>query len=313
MTAGKKATPAPASKELAINEGAVRADFATIAALGAQEQERVTALAHQIGYEGSLTVGALEDEIRFYQRRTVEAILETGKRLLLLKELTPHGEFVKRSELLGFHIKTAQRFMQAALKTAKSDKLSFLSTQVKNGSAFLELVTHDEDEIKAIEGMDDFDRLSASQLRAALREAKAEKEAVDQLVETKNKIIDRQKVDIQRFEKLPPDEKLQALQKDVADAMNDASGAILGRMRGAILALVNAGDDRHAHDVLLAGLVGQVQARLAELRDEFNLPDVSSAAQQKLAAEVDQWWGTPAEIEAEKAAQAKARSATARA
>lgn len=289
MTVGRKATATPTSKEVALNEGVVRADFNTVAELGVQEQQRVTALAEQIGYQGSLTVGTLEDEIRFYQRQTVEAILQTGKRLLLLKELTPHGEFVKRSELLGFHIKTAQRFMQAAMKTAKSDKLSFLSTQVKNGSAFLELVTHDDEELKAIEGMDDVDRMSASQLRAAFRDMKAEKEAVDQLVETKNKIIDRQKVEIKRFEKLPPDEKMQALQKDASDAMNDASGAILGRMRNAFLALVNLGDDRHEHDVFLAGLVGQVQARMTELREEFNLPDVSNAADAQLAAEVAQW------------------------
>jgi hypothetical protein len=175
MTAGRKTTPVPTSKELAINEATVRADFNAVAALGAQEQERVTALAEQIGYVGSLTVGALEDEIRFYQRQTVEAILQTGKRLLLLKEMTPHGEFVKRAELLGFHAKTAQRFMQAALKTSKSDKLSFLSAQVKNGSAFLELVTHDDDELTLLDGMDDVDRMSASQLRAALRKAETEK------------------------------------------------------------------------------------------------------------------------------------------
>ena len=289
MNAGRKPTPAPESRELAINTATVRGDFDSLAELGAQEQERVTALAHQIGYEGSLTVGTLEDEIRFYQRRTVEAILETGKRLLLLKELTPHGEFTKRAELLGFSGPTARRFMQAAEKTAKSLKLSVLSTQVKNGSAFLELITHDDDELTALEGMDDVDRLSASQLRAALRDMKAEKEAVDQLVQAKNKTIDRLKIDVQRFEKLAPDEKLQALQKDVADAMNDASGAILGRMRGAILALVNASDERDAHDVLLAGLVGQVQARLTDLREEFNLPDVSNAADAALAAEMAQW------------------------
>jgi hypothetical protein len=289
MTAGRKSASAPASKELAINATAVRADFTTVAELGAQEQERVTALAHQIGYDGSLTVGSLEDEIRFYQRRTVEAILETGKRLLLLQELTPRGEFDARAELLGFSRRTAYRFMQAASKTAKSAKLAQISAQIKNGSAFLELVTHDDEELKTLEGMDDVDRMSASQLRAAFRDMKAEKEAVDQLVETKNKIIDRQKVEIKRFEKLPPDEKMQALQKDASDAMNDASGAILGRMRNAFLALVNLGDDRHEHDVFLTGLVGQVQARLTELREEFNLPDVSNAADAQLVAEMTQW------------------------
>ncbi len=62
----------------------------------------VAGLATQLGYEGALTVGALEDEIRFFQQRTVEAVMELGKRLLILKEITPHGEFNKRVEMLNF-------------------------------------------------------------------------------------------------------------------------------------------------------------------------------------------------------------------
>jgi hypothetical protein len=242
-----------------------------------QQDEAVRSLAKQIGYEGSLTVGTLEDEIRFYQRQTVEAILQTGKRLLLLKEMTPRGEFDSRVELLGFSRRTAYRFMQAAFKTSNSANLARIGTLVKSASAFLELVTHDDDELQALDGMDDVDRMSASQLRAALRESKNEKEAVEKLVETKNKIIDRQKVEVDRFEKLPPSEKLQALQKDVSDAMNDARGSVMGRMRQAVIALVNAGDDRGEHDVFIAGLLGQVQADLNALRDEFSLPDVSNA------------------------------------
>ena len=45
-------------------------------------------LVAQIGYDGSLSVGAIEDEIRFYQRRSMEALLECDKRLLLLRGKT---------------------------------------------------------------------------------------------------------------------------------------------------------------------------------------------------------------------------------
>lgn len=143
------------------------------------------AMAAQMGYEGSLTVEALEDEIRFYQRRTVEAILETGKRLLVLRELTGHGnssqigtneDFPKRVELLGFSRSTAYRFMQAAAKTANSANLAALSSQIKSASAFLELVTHDDDALESLKDMDDIDRMSASQLRSTLRQAKADKQ-----------------------------------------------------------------------------------------------------------------------------------------
>lgn len=161
------ATPA----DMAAQEAGARNALAVI------EAEAAT-LAQELGYQGALTVGTLEDEIRFYQRRTVEAILETGKRLLLLKQITGHGNssqigtnFDKRLELLGFSRSTAYRFMQAAAKTAKSAKLAVLQYEIKSASAFLELVTHDDDVLENLQDMDDIDRLSASQLRERLRQA----------------------------------------------------------------------------------------------------------------------------------------------
>ena len=112
------------------------------AMLAMREQgTQVATLAEQIGYDGSLTVGALEDGIRFYQRRSVEALLEVGKRLLLLKEITPHGEFSERVDMLGISDRTARRFMQAAAKTAKSATVAVLADKVKNQKAFSAFLT----------------------------------------------------------------------------------------------------------------------------------------------------------------------------
>ncbi len=136
-----------------------------------EQSSKALALATELGYQGAISAGALEDGIRFYQRRSVEALLECGKLLLLLKEVTPHGDFTPRVELLGFSERTARRFMQAAAKTLKSANLAALSTQVKSTSAFLELVTHDEDVLENLQELDDIDRMSASQLREALRQS----------------------------------------------------------------------------------------------------------------------------------------------
>lgn len=169
----------------------------------AQQSAQALALATELGYQGALTPGALEDEIRFYQRRSVEALLECGKRLLLLKEVAPHGEFTQRVELLGFHIKSAQRFMTAAAKTAKSDKLSFLATQVKSASAFLELVTHDDDVLDNLKELDDIDRMSASELRAALRQS-------EQDVKFANEKRTKTQAELDKLEKKLNKGKLQA-------------------------------------------------------------------------------------------------------
>lgn len=288
----RHATPAPESKEVSANHEVIDAEMNAanqLAMMTIEANASAVAMAQQIGYQGAVTVGTLEDEIRFYQRRTVEAILETGKRLLVLKELTPHGEFSQRVEMLGFSDRTARRFMQAAAKTSKSANLAVLSTQVKSASAFLELVTHDDDVLENIADMDDVEKMSASQLRAALRESRAEKSAVEGVVETKNKVIDRLYLEQQRIQKLPSNKLLLDLQREATTIMNDALGAVRGGLRQALMALNDVPEGAPSQAVFMAGLVGQVAADLAALREEFNLPDVSNAADAALAADVAQW------------------------
>ena len=297
----RNTTPAPASKEVITDAAAIGQTMNAanqLAVMSIEASANAVAMAQQIGYQGAVTVGALEDEIRFYQRRTVEAILETGKRLLVLRELTSHGnssqigtnsDFVARVELLGFSKSTAYRFMQAALKTAKSANLAVLSTQVKSASAFLELVTHDDDVLENLAEMDDVEKMSASELRAALREVREEKGAVEKVLADKNTAMDKLRAQVKRIANVPPDDALADLQREATANMNDALGAVRGGLRAALIALNNHGDERGQQVVFMAGLVGQVAAELADLREEFNLPDVSNAAEAALAGEVAQW------------------------
>lgn len=155
--------------------------------------QKLGGLALQLGYQGSITVGALEDEIRFYQQRTVEACLELGKRLVLLKEITPHGEFNQRINMLNINERTAQRFMSTALKFSKSDNLSLLKA-AGNQSKLLELLVLDDEEITELSNggsvnditLDDIDRMTASQLRKSLREAKANETIKDTIIQKKD-------------------------------------------------------------------------------------------------------------------------------
>lgn len=265
----------------------------------AQHESAVRAMAERVGYQLDVVdPDLIQRDIAANMRRSVEACLEMGRGLVVLKTACGHGNFVERLDVLGLDHSVAKRFMQSAYKFSNGAAPRLLKA-AGNQSKLFELLVLDDEQIEEFEltgesgelDLDDISRMSQKELRAALREARAEKEATDHLVETKNKTIDKLQREVKRFEKLPPDEKLLALQKDVADAMNDARGAVLGRMRQAVIALVNFGDDRHAHDVFIAGLVGQVQAELAQLRQEFDLPDVSTAAEATLAAEVAQWAG----------------------
>ena len=244
--------------------------------------EAARALAVQLGYEGAVTVGTIEDEIRFYQRRSVEALLECGKRLLILKELTPHTEFTQCVELLGFHIRTAQRFMVAASKTAKSDKLSFLASQVKSASAFLELVTHDDDELEALKDIDAIDRMSATELRAALREAKAESEAQSQLLAEKNKALDKAKAAARRIANAPAEEQIAAELQELATRFHTALAYVRGDLRLGFQKLFDreqAGDaEPGSHRQVMAGYVREIEHELAVLKSDFFLLDLPTQA-----------------------------------
>ena len=282
----KKATPAPLAKVTPINEALLEQDRQAqnqLAAVVFSTGDNVLVLAQQLGYEGACTVGALEDGIRFYQQRTAEACLELGKRLLLLKEASLHGEFKPRLELLGIEYTAGTRFMAVAAKFSKVAPAQLLKA-ANNQRKLIELLVLDDSEIAELDegatvrgiSLDDVDRMSARELRAALREAQGEAEASEKLLAKKDEKINKLS---RQIEKYTPDEVLQGLQKEASDFMLECAGLARGNFRQAIIAIRNHGEDPDAHDVFLGGLIGQVAADLAALRQEFNLPDLSNVAE----------------------------------
>lgn len=178
----------PAINSIDIDEELVGSDLARIDQLPAMEssiQENTLALAKQLSYEGALTIESLEEEIKFYQRRSVEAVLETGKRLLLLKEISDYGTFHERLDALGFSPRLAQQFMGATLKFSNTKSTSLLALPNLGQTKLLELLVLDDGDIAALNSgeqirgitLDDVDCMSVSELRRALRKEKADKEA----------------------------------------------------------------------------------------------------------------------------------------
>ena len=239
------------------------------------------ALAIQLGYEGSLAVGALEDGIRFYQQRTAEACLQLGKRLVLLKEVTVHGEFQSRLELLGIEYGAAKRFMGVASKFSKGPTSALLKA-ANNQSKLIELLVLDDSEISELdEGgtargltVDDVANMGVRELRAALRESRAEGTANQTLIDNKNAKIDKLEREKKRIQAAPPSDVQTEILHELSDFAEKAIGSIQGGVRKGFDALVehhvnHGGDSRQ----VMAGYVAQLQQVLNELRDDFNLPD----------------------------------------
>jgi hypothetical protein len=253
----------------------------TLDALTHQAQENALAVAQQVGYDGPLTVGGVEDGIRFYQRRTAEACVELGKRLLILKELTPHGEFQQRIELLGFSKSTAKRFMQATLKFSKTPNLGLLTGKVQSQSKLLELVMLDDSEIEALETgdtvrgitLDRIETMSVSELKKALRDAKATADAKDDVIQQKTQELNKKAEELALLENrrrgLSPSDVALELRNNVQAVAADIKTDVMTRLRGALKVLHELDGD---HKTFCAGCLVEIGRELAMLRADYNLP-----------------------------------------
>lgn len=294
MSAGKKPTPAAVSKEAVIDVGAVQKDFQTsheLALANAQHESAVRAMAERVGYQLEATdPDLIQRDVATYMRRSVEACMELGRGLCVLKTACGHGNFVARLGVLQLDVDLARRLMQAAVKFSNNAAPRLLKA-ANSQSKLLELLVLDDEQIEEFEllgesgelDLDDVATMSQKELRAKLREARQEKIAVEKVSAAKQKQIDK----LQLVHAAPPDQQFDELMKRAASITRDAMGAIRGGVRAALIAIKNHGTDDNS--VVMAGLVGQLQADLNALRDEFNLPDVSNAKDAQLAAEMAQW------------------------
>ena len=260
----------------------VDADLAPVAQAVAvldERASRVRAVALQMRYQlpaDATDPDLIQRDISANMRRSVEACLEVGRGLAVLKAACEYGQFAARLDVLGIDKYVASRFIQSAAKFSKLPSNATLKA-IGNQTKLFEMLVLDDEQLEELEltgqtgelQLDKVATMSVKELRAALREAKAEKEAGDKLLEKKNQQIDKLERANERIAKLPPDEDLEKLQQEATTHLLAAQGAIRGQLRAALIALQNHAED---NSVFMAGMVGQLMSDLVTLRDEFNLP-----------------------------------------
>lgn len=195
MSRGRKPA-APATAVATVNEALVADDLQRADELATHVAEIDAAYGDGLPYDRERLV----NETRFYMAQSAEAMLEAGKRLIRIKEHEPHGDFQHIvEERLGMAARTARAMMQAAIKFMTPELESKRQAFAVLGKAkLLELVTQDDDELAELaEGgtvagltLDDIDRMSVRELKAALREAKEDARATDKILADKNRKLD---------------------------------------------------------------------------------------------------------------------------
>ena len=230
------------------------------------------------------------DRGKHCQRSMVESMLEFGRVLIILKEHMAHGKFQETLEN-EFNVtpRAAQKFMQATLKFCGEGLQDTTPKLVQLGkSKLLELVTQDDDDLKELaEGgtvaglkLDEVDRMSVQELRKALRDARADREAQGKLMADKDNKINELAAKLTKKEKLvkevTPDREAEALRKETTNIAFGAEAVLRGTLHQAFSDLaINSEKSGTDHKQFMVGLVAQIESTLNQLRHEFDLPDTA--------------------------------------
>lgn len=230
-------------------------------------------------------------EARFYMAQSAEAMLEAGKRLIILKENEPHGEFIRIIENeLGLAHRTSVRMMQASTKYLSPTLKPNTPTLAHLGKAKLfELMTEDDEDLAELADggtvagltLDDVDRMSVRELRQALREARETNAAQQRVLADKNEKIDALSTRLEKKSRIQPpepDEELKKLRTEVTALAVEAESAISVQLSGTFETLC-AYCAEHMIDTpkdFMAGLVCQIERSVHVLRETFDLDDAPS-------------------------------------
>ncbi|MBD8144640.1 DUF3102 domain-containing protein [Pantoea agglomerans] len=228
-------------------------------------------------------------ETRFYMAQSAEAMLEAGKRLIILKENEPHGDFIDILESeLGLEPRVARRMMQASVKfLGNSDATPKRSTLSALGKGKLyELMTLDDEELDALADggtivgatLDDIERMSCRELKAALREARETNSAQQRVLADKNEKIDALSTKLEKKSRIQPpkpDEEVKKLRAEVTALSTEAESAITVRLFSAFetLCAYCAENQIDTPKDFMAGLVCELEYAARSLRSTFDLPD----------------------------------------
>ncbi len=221
------------------------------------------------------------NECKFFLGQSAQAMLEAGKRLILMKEHEAHGDWLECLKQLSMDWSVAARMMKAAIKFGGS-KLA--TSPNLNKSKMIELMVLDDEEIHALsEGgtvagllLDDIEKMSTRELRAALREANENETAKDRLLADKNAKIDdlatRLETRQQKIKPTDPDEEGTQLREEVGRFCYDSEVAIRGNLFNGFTALAEHADKHNCtHEEFMAGCLAQIERALLELRNRFNV------------------------------------------
>jgi hypothetical protein len=217
--------PGPVANDAAHDEAANAARALAVADAAALQNAQ--AIARQFGYDGALTQDALEQQIRYGTGRMAEATMAIGASFLMLRELTPHGQFIDKVQALGYSDRTVRRLMSVALKFSKTANLAVLTKAAGSQTKLIELALLDDGEIAELAKggtargitLDKLETMTATELRAEVRQSRKDAEfEADKRQKAESRADTAEKKLRGKVPAIEPmDERLAPFQKDITE------------------------------------------------------------------------------------------------
>ena len=256
-----------------------------------EQEALVRATAAKIGYllpADATDPDLIQRDISANMRRSVEACLEVGRGLTVLKAACGHGNFMARLEVLGIDVNVAGKFMHAVRKFSNSSSTMNLTRALGNQTKLFEMLVLDDEQIEelALTGqtgelhLDAVAGMSVKELRAAVRELKADKVATDEVLSKTRERLTELEVQVGKRKKtLAPPAPDQIAAEMVARAHESEATAcawIEGHLRQAIDDLL-AHDEQHDsdHRSVLSGFITRIEDATDMLRMKYSLKRVT--------------------------------------
>ncbi|WP_311515303.1 hypothetical protein [Oligella urethralis] len=147
-----------------------------------------------------------QQKVGYHMRRSAEELLESCKALLVARVHLDDGRWGEFLRRVGLERRLAQRMIQTARKFKSPDTMPLLQA-ASNKSKIFELLVLDDDDLAKIAGgdpsapvqLDDVDRMTTSELRKALRDARADGDATKKVLEDKNSKLDKQAAELEKL------------------------------------------------------------------------------------------------------------------
>lgn len=252
---GRPSIPAADVVDVSVNETAIADASAAATQVGMQLQAIDSAFADGAPYD----VHRVVTEARYWMSQSADALLQAGKRLILLKEHEGHGQFQSIcEERLGISPRSARVMMQAAAK--------YLAPSIQVGShaqdllglgraKLLELVAEPDEELAELANggtlagatLDEIETMTTRELRQLIRRERGEArkviDAKDKVIERKASAVTELEEQLARRESAPADERAAEQMTTLRDATLVAMGSLDTLLMAIDMAMTDAALD----------------------------------------------------------------------